>query len=114
MPDKVYIWGGGWGAPVCDGAVNVATPPWGEPCGYCEEVIVEGEQGTYQVFQVVQGPMMLPIHKECLLRQVMGGIGHHTDHALWCIERGDPDGGVGRRESARQVWRWVLEGGALH
>jgi hypothetical protein len=42
-------------------------------------------------------------HRECLLRSALGGIGHHEDHAHWCVEMGDPDGGRSFRESAREV-----------
>jgi hypothetical protein len=50
-------------------------------------------------------------HRECMLRNVMGGIGHLTDHVLWCVSRGDPDGGHTYRESALLVDEWVREHG---
>lgn len=48
-------------------------------------------------------------HRECLLRSVMGGIGHLTDHAHWCLTVHDPDGGHTYRESALLVDQWVTD-----
>lgn len=42
-------------------------------------------------------------HRECMLRDVLGGIGHLLDHDEWCIRRGDPDAGFSYRESALAV-----------
>ena len=102
--ERLY-WGEDWGAPVCEGAVQSNTPPWGELCGYCREVIVEGESGTYTTMLWAQGPMLEPVHKECSLRMVLGGIGHHLNHTRWCVEQRDPDGGMTFRESALLVWQ---------
>ena len=46
-------------------------------------------------------------HRACLLRNVLGGIGHLTDHARWCGQEGDPDAGLTYHESALRVWAWV-------
>lgn len=48
-----------------------------------------------------------PMHRECALRSVLGGIGHLEDHQRWCIEAGDPDGGRSYRQSALEVDEWV-------
>lgn len=50
-------------------------------------------------------------HWECLLRSVIGGIGHLEDHQHWCQEVGDPDGGRTYRQSAIEVAAWVAEHG---
>jgi hypothetical protein len=42
-------------------------------------------------------------HRECMLRSVAGGIGHHENHAYWCVQMGDPDGGRTYRQSALEV-----------
>ena len=42
-------------------------------------------------------------HSECLLRSVLGGIGHHEDHQRWCVQENDPDGGRSFRQSAIEV-----------
>ncbi len=97
------IFGGDWGAPVCAGA-TVVPAPLGDACGYCEEPIRDGDQGVLQVFVRTDGADRRPIHKECMLRQVLGGYGHHMDHAYWCGQMHDPDGGLSRRESSLRVW----------
>lgn len=48
-------------------------------------------------------------HRECMLRAVLGGIGHLTDHQRWCNEVGDSDMGLTYRESALAVDKWVHE-----
>lgn len=50
-------------------------------------------------------------HRECALRAVLGGIGHLEDHALWCLERDDPDAGLTYRQSALRVDAWVAQRG---
>lgn len=47
------------------------------------------------------------VHRACMLREVLGGIGHLTDHNLWCNERQDCDAGLSRYASAVAVWDWV-------
>lgn len=46
-------------------------------------------------------------HRECVLRNVLGGIGHLLDHPHWCLQVHDPDGGMTYRESALAVDQWV-------
>jgi hypothetical protein len=46
-------------------------------------------------------------HRECLLRSVLGGIGHLEDHGYWCGQMHDPDGGRTYRQSALEVDAWV-------
>jgi hypothetical protein len=73
-------------------------------CFLCGEPVEPGERvapGTWWI----DGDTSRAPHVECALRSVMGGIGHHLDHELWCIERDDPDGGQSYRESALAVWR---------
>lgn len=74
------------------------------PCILCDELVTWEEAGFY--------PTLSPLHPECGTRSALGGIGHLTDHAHWCVEVGDPDGGLSYRESARQVLEWVREHGA--
>lgn len=50
-------------------------------------------------------------HRVCLLRSALGGIGHFEDHDLWCVERGDPDGGRTYYQSALEVDDWYAAQG---
>lgn len=47
------------------------------------------------------------VHRECALRNVIGGIGHIEDHNKWCLINNDPDMGLGFRKSAQLVDEWV-------
>ena len=47
------------------------------------------------------------MHRECSLRNVMGGIGHLIAHDYWCTERHDPDAGLTYRQSALLVDEFV-------
>lgn len=44
-----------------------------------------------------------PMHWECVLRAVMGGIGHLLDHEHFCLSKNDPDAGLDYRTSAALV-----------
>ena len=46
-------------------------------------------------------------HRECSLREVLGGIGHLIDHAHFCLVKHDPDAGMTYRQSALLVDVWV-------
>jgi hypothetical protein len=49
-------------------------------------------------------PDLTMAHRECMLRDVLGGIGHHIAHDYWCKQRHDPDAGFTYRESAQMVY----------
>lgn len=86
------------------GGVRFPTPI-GVNCSLCKEVIDVGDCG---VFALMDGKL-LPHHRECGFRAVMGGIGHFLDHQLWCQVIEDPDGGRSYRESALEVWEWIRQ-----
>jgi hypothetical protein len=50
---------------------------------------------------------MRQIHRECGLREVVGGVGHLVAHEYWCEQKHNPDAGFSYRESARIVWAIV-------
>lgn len=43
------------------------------------------------------------VHRSCMLREVLGGIGHLIAHEYWCEQKHDPDAGLTRRQSALLV-----------
>lgn len=73
-----------------------------DDCAMCSEPVLPGEPTS--PFPVHTADGLKPMHVECALRSVMGGWGHHEDHALWCGKMNDPDGGLSYRESARRVY----------
>lgn len=88
---------GDWDAPVTDGLPEVPTPV-GLLCPYCNVQIRPGDNGAMTL-------SLDPHHRECSLREVMGGIGHLVDHDKYCAPEGlGPDAGLTRRQSALLVW----------
>lgn len=70
-------------------------------CSLCEERI--------DVTERMVGTLMA--HRVCLLRTAVGGIGHLEDHAYWCDQMGDPDGGRSKYQSALECDEWVAKYG---
>jgi hypothetical protein len=92
-----------WGA-VCVGAPHVATPV-GAVCLWCDEPILPGDQGqllpqAQLAGDVEASPLWRPVHRERLLRQVLGSVGHQQGRCS-CFggDEGDPPG-MSRREAA--------------
>lgn len=74
-------------------------------CDLCGELVTPADpDGRANVRPMVA-------HRACAVRSALGGIGHVTDHALWCGERNDPDGGMSYRASALAVLAWVERNG---
>lgn len=108
-PDWVgTFFGEPWPSGVCDEGIRVDTPI-GRPCALCEVLIVAGDRGNF--IGIPAEPYYGPVHRECSLRSVMGGIGHITNHLRWCLEEGDPDAGLGYRRSSILVWEWISDHG---
>jgi hypothetical protein len=91
-----------WPSGVCDDGRQVPTPTDAQ-CFMCQTPIEEHHQGSF----IHAATGLEPVHKECSLRSVLGGIGHLTDHSYWCTRMHDPDGAKTYRESALAVWAWV-------
>lgn len=93
---------GTWDAPVTDGLPKVAAPV-GDSCCYCQEPVVDGDNGAVWPTGVVE-------HRECSLRLVTGGIGHLIDHEAFCGSELGADAGLSFRRSALLVWARLAEG----
>jgi|ERR1017187_3876546 hypothetical protein len=80
--------------------------PHGERCLYCSEAFVEaaGDNGQAMPCQTTKGFSIRHVHKECMMRNVVGSVacleGHH-----------DHDTGQTQREEALAAWAWVKEHG---
>jgi len=75
-------------------------------CPLCKEAVIVGNHDARRINGHEDWA-----HRECLLRSVLGGIGHLEDHQRWCVEAGDPDGGRSYRQSALEVDAWVQKYG---
>jgi hypothetical protein len=92
---------GDWDAPITDEAERIPTP-LDRRCWHCDEFFVDGDSGGIGLTNLAE-------HKECGLRAVMGGIGHHVDHTRYCHGDLGPDAGLSRRQSALLVWRALVD-----
>jgi hypothetical protein len=102
----VRYFGEPWASGICDEGRRVPTPV-GSKCVHCFEAFQEGDRGV----SFDSGMLM---HRECMLRSMVGGVeclkreraGTHRvgDH--------DPDPpGLTRRDAALATWAWVTEHG---
>lgn len=62
-----------------------------ETCPLCNEEMSEED---------LLDTHLIATHRECLLRDALGGIGHLVAHDHWCRRMHDPDAGFTYRESA--------------
>jgi hypothetical protein len=101
-----------WPSGLCSTGRKVRTPV-GEPCALCKEPIAQGNRGSFMgaAHDEFGAYWLTPVHRECSLRSVLGGIGHLRDHQRWCIEGKDPDAGYTYRESALLVWVMQMHNG---
>ena len=92
---------GEWDAPVTDDAVWIDVPTE-LSCMCCQLPFEEGDNGAIMPNGYAQ-------HRECSLRSVLGGIGHHIDHGRYCHGELGPDAGLSYRQSALLVWRMLID-----
>lgn len=102
-----------WTSPLCTGGTQYPTPV-GEDCEVCHQPIRAGDQGAL-VWAMVDplAPVRLPHHRECVLRVMVGGIGHIVDCEFWCQLHQDGDAGLSLRSSAVKVWEHFVAEGLL-
>jgi hypothetical protein len=93
---------GVWDAPMTDGAVWLDSPPTDMICTLCREAFKPDDNGAIM-------PTGFAQHRECGLRSVWGGIGHHVDHARYCKGELGTDAGLTYRQSALLVWRTFVD-----
>jgi hypothetical protein len=103
--------GSDWGAPACTVEAFVPTPV-GARCLWCEEPITADDRGFMQhLVGADGGARPAPIHLECQVRQISGGVNHIRRR---CSSSGgsapaDPPG-LSKREAAiaaYHAWRQV-------
>lgn len=101
-------WGEPWPSGVCyddDGTLleNMRKlVPEGEKCFYCDEPIDSTHSGTSMPFHGTEGSRIVNVHKECMLRNVLGSPEHLTGHT-------GKHAGMTAREEALWVWNWVAK-----
>lgn len=132
---NVYF-GEPWPSGVCENPEAEQWPtPVGVPCIWCEEDIVEDDQGSFigcfisdmqethprLVDKVLsyfkdkhneyEGVLLTPEHRECQLRSVIGSYAHLTmgPHKVGACN--DVETGLTKRQDALAVWAWVKDHG---
>lgn len=99
MTDSIVIqyFGERWDAPAFDYNAEKVLTPVGGFCLHCEERIEYGDSGTF-----VNG--FSPVHIECWLRMMLGGVNHllGTCSCAGGDQQPDPEH-ISRRDAARMV-----------
>jgi hypothetical protein len=88
--------------------------PAGEDCMYCGEMLnkAAGDSGQAMPCHTTEGNSIRHAHKECRMRQGLGGLAHLEGR---CRCHGGTDyetPGMTARQEALAVWAWVQEHGA--
>ena len=90
-----------WGAPVCRESSAVPTPI-GQACAHCGEKVAAGEDGFMLGHWGQEVAGEAPLHLECYLRLILGGVNHLRGTCLCCGGTEPPDPpGISRRAAAR-------------
>lgn len=91
-----------WGPAIDYREMYTRTTPVGETCIDCGEIIVAGDYGQTTVLVDLEGNVRPAVqHRECLLRHVVGSVGHQLGKCS-CFggDYEDPPG-MTKREAAR-------------
>lgn len=86
--------------------------PSGERCLYCVEVFDEaaGDSGQAMPCLTTEGTLIRHAHKECSMRNVVGGLAHLQ--GMCSCQGGTYElPGMTLRQEALAVWAWVQEHG---
>lgn len=70
-------------------ALDETTANPDEPCVICDDSLPNGAEFDRTL-----------VHRECLLANLIGPLGHHLDHDFWCANMGDSNCGLGARLAA--------------
>jgi hypothetical protein len=86
--------------------------PSGESCLYCGEPFSEeaGDSGQAMPFGSADGFRIVYVHKECMFREVAGGLAHHDKRCHCYGGDGNETPGMTRRQEAVEVWRRMRAG----
>lgn len=61
-----------------------------KPCLLCDEDNTVPDRADFDRSKV---------HRECMLANIIGPLGHHLDHEFWCLNMDDPNCGRGTRQA---------------
>lgn len=71
-----------------------APTPVGEPCAHCGEAIAADDTGLITGYISGSGWTDKPLHYECHMRQIVGGLNHQLGKCTCCggTKPADPEG----------------------
>lgn len=96
--------------PATDEGTQVDTPV-DQNCLFCEEPIKEDDRGYMRPFGVGQSVGLIPAHRECDFRSIMGGVNHMR--GLCSCQGGteppDPPE-MTTREASQAAWDYYTSG----
>jgi len=97
-----------WPSEVCERGTRRRTPV-GELCWLCRDVVLYGQQGQWisQFSRAQDKQVEVPVHRECLLRQLVGNLAHLQQRCPCYGGSGGPEGTY--REESLRVWSWLEE-----
>ncbi len=77
-------------------------------CEWCgEDITLEDEPALQMGVTDANGKGRVGfVHRQCQLREALGGIGHCIAHDYWCLQMHDPDAGLTYHQSAKLVWTY--------
>lgn len=86
--------------------------PAGESCLHCGEPFSEaaGDSGQAMPFAAAGDPQIVHVHKECMLREVIGPLAHLQGRCS-CQGGSNETPGLTRRQDALAVWDWAMQHG---
>lgn len=72
-------------------ATDQQPVPIGGQCAYCDETIIASDHGVI-VPSINQTDLRhVPLHGECFVRQIVGGINHQRGKCFCCGGNSEPD-----------------------
>lgn len=98
-----------WDSQICDDLEEVPVPV-GAVDHLCGELIDEGDNGVMMTGLTEAGGWQdMPVHKECFLRSVVGGVAHLQGRCRCHGGDAHDDDTMTYRESALAVWEFYQQ-----
>lgn len=91
-------------------SLEQVSAPIGEDCGWCEEPIMEGDDGL-TIPHVSETVTEKPYHQECFLRTIVGSLAHQQQRCSCFGGLDDEDSpGISKRQAAIEAVEFFKKG----
>ena len=100
-----------WPSDICDTGQQRPTPV-GQECAHCAVPIEEEDRGTFMPCITREGAQLLPWHRECSMRSVVGSVAHLEGRCSCCggVNEPGPQTPQELRTEALEVWHRITRG----